>query len=145
MGTKVEQQSMRISNPLYSSALSWFAALASCLILAFSLPAISTANEADIVDVKIFKTGRDKFRIDATVKHADTGWDHYSNKFEVLDTEGNLLVTRVLHHPHVDEQPFTRSLTLEIARDIEEVVVRAGDSVHETGGAEITIAVPHDG
>ena len=135
----------RASALLKACKKGWLAVLFSCIAFGFGLPSISTADEADVVDVKIFKTGRDKFRIDATVKHADTGWDHYSNKFEVLDTEGNLLGTRVLHHPHVNEQPFTRSVTLEIPKSVTSVVVRAGDSVHELGGAEITIAVPHDG
>lgn len=117
--------------------------LLACFILVFGFSATGTTGEADIVGVKIFKTGRDKFRIDASVRHADTGWDHYSNKFEVLDTDGNVLGTRVLHHPHVNEQPFTRSLTLEIPKSITQVVVRAGDSQHEFGGAETTIEVPH--
>lgn len=117
--------------------------LLTCLALTFGMGGTTTAGEADVVDVKIIKTGRDKFRIDASVKHADTGWDHYANKFEVLDTDGNILGTRVLHHPHVNEQPFTRSLTLDIPKSITRVVIRAGDSVHEEGGVEQTIDVPH--
>ncbi len=111
--------------------------------LVFGFSASGSAGEADIVDVKIFKSGQEKFRIDASVLHADTGWDHYANKFEVLDTEGNILGTRVLHHPHVNEQPFTRSLTLTIPKSVTRVVVRAGDSQHDTGGKETTIDVPH--
>ena len=145
METKVKNPFISKDTTLRSSAATWIATLATCMALNFGLPALSSADEADVVDVKIVKTGEENFRIDATVKHADTGWDHYSNKFEVLDGDGNLLGTRVLHHPHVNEQPFTRSLTLEIPQAVTEVVVRAGDSVHETGGAEITIAVPHDG
>ena len=102
-----------------------------------------TAGEADVVNVTIKKVGSIKFRIDATLAHADTGWDHYANKWDVLDQDGNLLGTRVLHHPHVEEQPFTRSLTLEIPKNITTVVIRAGDSVHEDGGKEMTIDVPH--
>jgi len=103
----------------------------------------SYAGEADVVGVNISKTGRGKFRIDVSVRHADTGWDHYANKWEVLDSEGNLLGTRVLHHPHVNEQPFTRSLSIEIPESIKSVVIRAADSEHELGGAEKTIEVPH--
>ena len=106
-----------------------------------ALPA--TAGEADVVKATIKKVGSIKFRIDATLAHADTGWDHYANKWDVLDLDGNLLGTRVLHHPHVDEQPFTRSLTLEIPKSIAKVVIRAGDSVHEDGGKEMTLDVPH--
>ncbi len=48
--------------------------------------------------------------ISVTVAHADTGWDHYADGWEVLDDSGNVLGFRKLHHPHVEEQPFTRSL-----------------------------------
>ena len=43
--------------------------------------------------------------------HPDTGWDDYADGWRVLDMDGNELGMRVLHHPHVDEQPFTRSLS----------------------------------
>ena len=42
---------------------------------------------------------------------ADSGWDHYANRWEVLEPEGQVIATRTLLHPHVDEQPFTRSLS----------------------------------
>ncbi|MDH5799087.1 MAG: hypothetical protein OEZ19_11015, partial [Paracoccaceae bacterium] len=42
--------------------------------------------------------------------HPDTGWDHYADGWRILDMEGNELGLRVLAHPHVEEQPFTRSL-----------------------------------
>lgn len=47
---------------------------------------------------------------DVTLSHPDTGWDHYADGWRVLDMQGNELGMRVLHHPHVNEQPFTRSL-----------------------------------
>ena len=42
-----------------------------------------------------------------TVQHADTGWDHYADAWEVLAPDGTVLGTRTLLHPHTDEQPFT--------------------------------------
>jgi len=115
----------------------------SVVVLTLATTANLSAGEADVVNVTIHKIGRDKFTINATLVHADTGWDHYANRWEVLDTDANILGTRVLHHPHVDEQPFTRSLTLEIPRSVTEVIIRAGDSEHDIGGKEMTIAVPH--
>jgi len=50
-------------------------------------------------------------RFDVTLSHPDTGWDHYADGWEVLDADGNSLGLRVLVHPHVAEQPFTRSLS----------------------------------
>ncbi len=49
-------------------------------------------------------------RVSVTLSHPDTGWDHYADGWEVLDADGNSLGVRVLAHPHVNEQPFTRSL-----------------------------------
>jgi hypothetical protein len=51
-----------------------------------------------------------------------------------------VLATRILHHPHVNEQPFTRSLGgVMIPADISAVTVRAHDSVHGYGGKTLTI------
>jgi len=123
----------------------WHGIVAAMVIAVFTawLPQPVTAGEADVVKATIKKVGSIKFRIDATLAHADTGWDHYANKWEVFDLDGNLLGTRVLHHPHVEEQPFTRSLTLEIPKAVAQVIIRAGDSVHEDGGKEMTLDVPH--
>jgi len=101
-----------------------------------------SAGEADIVDVAIQALGGDRYRIDATVLHADTGWDHYANRWDVLDANGKLLGSRELLHPHVNEQPFTRSLTLTIPADVDTVTIQANDSVHELGGATMDITVP---
>lgn len=50
---------------------------------------------------------------------------------------GEVLATRVLHHPHVGEQPFTRSLSgVAIPAGIQRVRVRARDSVYGFGGRE---------
>jgi len=101
------------------------------------------AGEADVVGVKVSKTGERVYRFDVTVRHGDTGWDHYADRWEVLAPDGTVLGVRVLAHPHENEQPFTRSLSgVEIPAGMTEVRVRAGDSVHKFGGAEMTVAVP---
>ncbi len=53
----------------------------------------------------------DPARFDVTLLHDDTGWDHYADGWEILDADGNSSGFRKLHHPHVNEQPFTRSLS----------------------------------
>ncbi|WP_422065419.1 hypothetical protein [Shimia sp.] len=45
-----------------------------------------------------------------TIRHADTGWDHYADSWRVELLDGTVLGTRELLHPHEHEQPFTRSL-----------------------------------
>lgn len=111
------------------------------LMLFFSSTAF--AGEADVVGVKVRKGGDKTFTFDVTVFHRDTGWDHYANKWDVLDDKGQILGTRILHHPHVDEQPFTRSLSgVEIPQNIKNVQIRAHDSVHEYGGIVVTVHLP---
>jgi len=97
------------------------------------------AGEADVVDVKVQHNGGNSYVIMATVKHDDTGWKHYANAWEVVDMDGNVIAKRVLHHPHVDEQPFTRSLRLTIPTGIDQVMIRAVDSVHQAGGKTLTV------
>jgi len=91
--------------------------------LCTSLPAY--ADPPEIIDVSAKKSGMG-WRFDVTLKHPDTGWDHYADGWEVLDGQGNQLGYRVLHHPHVNEQPFTRSLSSVMLPDgTREVFVRA--------------------
>jgi hypothetical protein len=100
------------------------------------------AGEADVVNVEIRSTGS-TFSFNVTVKHADEGWDHYADKWDVLAPDGTVLGTRTLYHPHVDEQPFTRGLSgVKIPDSISEVTVRAHDKVHGYGGKTITVEVP---
>jgi hypothetical protein len=99
------------------------------------------AGEADVIDARATALGGGQWRIEATIRHADTGWDHYANAFEILGPDGAVLGTRVLHHPHVEEQPFTRSHTVAIPAEVTTITIRAVDSVHATGGAEVTITL----
>ena len=101
------------------------------------------AGEADVVDVQVRKGSDGTFAFNVTVQHADTGWDHYADKWEVLGPDGKVLGTRVLFHPHVEEQPFTRGLTgVNIPATVTEVTVRAHDKVHQWGGKTMTVKLP---
>lgn len=46
-----------------------------------------------------------------TLTHEEAGWDDYADGWRVESDAGEVLGTRVLAHPHVNEQPFTRSLS----------------------------------
>ena len=100
------------------------------------------AGEADVLAVEV-TAAAEGWRITATVRHADAGWEHYADRFEVTTPAGVILAVRTLHHPHVDEQPFTRSLSgVVVPEGLERVVVRARDSVHGYGGETVTVALP---
>lgn len=100
------------------------------------------AGDANVVDATATALGDGRYRIDATVRHDDEGWDHYANRWDVLAPDGAVLGSRELLHPHVDEQPFTRSLTLDIPAGIERVVLRANDSVHGADGETFELDLP---
>ena len=114
------------------------------IVLALCGSVSGFCGEADILGVEVKATGDGSFHFDVTVRHADIGWDHYADKWDVLAPDGTVVGTRTLHHPHVDEQPFTRSLSgVKIPADHTEVTVRAHDSVHAYGGRTITVELPH--
>lgn len=105
--------------------------------------ATAAAGEADVIGAELVPEGGDRYRVTVTVRHADTGWDHYADAWQVLAPDGTVLATRELLHPHETEQPFRRSLSgVVVPAGIRRVVVRARDSVHGFGGAEVTVRVP---
>jgi hypothetical protein len=108
------------------------------LLLGLVVPWAASAGEADVISVDAARSADGNWRFEVTVRHDDTGWDHYADKWEVLGPDGKVLATRVLAHPHVGEQPFTRSLSgVEIPQGMKRVRVRAHDSVHGYGGSEL--------
>ncbi len=110
------------------------------LALAVLAPFAALAGEADVVGATARQTGGGAWTVSATIRHADAGWDHYADGFDVLGEDGILLGTRPLLHPHETEQPFTRSLTgLRIPDRVQRITVRAHDKVHGHGGAEISL------
>ncbi len=95
-----------------------------CLLALFS--SVCMASDAKIVKVNIEKTPAQKFNISVTLEHSDEGWEHFANAWRIYSPEGELIGERVLHHPHVDEQPFTRTLLgLSIPAELSEVLVVA--------------------
>ena len=69
------------------------------------------AHAADpVIEQATEEPSGDTWRFSVTISHPDTGWEHYADGWRVLDMAGNELGLRVLAHPHVNEQPFTRSL-----------------------------------
>ena len=99
------------------------------LVLAL-IAAPALAQEPVIQKVLTSQSGDGTWRFDVTILHPDEGWHHYADGWRVLDMDGNELGMRVLYHPHVDEQPFTRSLGgVAIPEGASQVQVQARCSV----------------
>lgn len=92
------------------------------------------ADNATILAASFRNMGNGLWSVKVTLKHGDTGWDHYADNWRVVDGEGNIIGDRVLHHPHVNEQPFTRELSgVKIPEGITTVYIEAHDKMHGWG------------
>ena len=112
--------------------------LASSLVLLIAGGA-SHAGPADVVSASA-ECSASICTFVVTVRHDDEGWSHYANAWEILTPEGSVLATRVLRHPHVGEQPFTRELRgVKVPAALTSVRIRARDSVHGIGGREVVV------
>lgn len=103
----------------------------------------ANAGEADVVKVGVAQEGGGAFRFRVTVRHHDEGWDHYADAWDVIGADGTIYATRVLAHPHENEQPFTRNKSgISIPDGVKIVTVRAHDKVHGYGGKTQEVKLP---
>ena len=108
------------------------------IILMFSAQVV--ASGADVIDAEVKRGNDDSFTINVTVQHADEGWNHYADHWLILDKNEQLIAARKLMHPHVKEQPFTRSLSyIQIPDDVTEITIRAHCSIDDYSGKNLTI------
>ena len=120
-------------------ATEWLVAIV-CLLL--SPAGFAAAGEAAVISASARCDATSQCEIIVTLEHADEGWRHYADRWDVLDPEGEVLATRVLRHPHVQEQPFTRSLRgVQLPARLTHVSIRGHDSVHGDGAAEQRVEI----
>lgn len=104
---------------------------------------LTWAGEVDVENVRVSRNPDQSYTFDVTLQHSDQGLEHYADRWDVLDESGNVLASRVLQHPHVHEQPFTRSLYgVTIPSTVTKVIIRGHDSVHGYGGQNFTVILP---
>lgn len=100
----------------------------------------SQAGEVQIIDVRAHQSKDEVWHFTVTLKHADTGWDHYANEWQVIAPDNKILATRTLYHPHVNEQPFARSISgVSVPASMTSVRVIAKDTVHGLAKAAIRV------
>ena len=114
------------------------------LVTGLFIASQAQAGDVEIVKVSMRASANGQWQANVTLNHADTGWEHYADAWRIVTEEGKLLGTRVLYHPHVNEQPFTRSLSLNIPADISVVLVEAHDKVHGWAKQRVRIDLGKD-
>jgi len=100
------------------------------LLFLTALPLSVIANEVRIVEVKLDQRGYE-WSATVTLEHEDTGWKHYADAWRFVTADGKEFARRTLYHPHVNEQPFARSLSgIVIPKGTKFFYVEAHDTVH---------------
>lgn len=103
------------------------------------LPSAAAADPAK-VEGSNFRASGDTWTVSVTLSHGDTGWDDYADGWRIEDADGTILGERPLAHPHVNEQPFTRSTSgVAIPQGTKTVFIRTRTNVE--GWAENTTEV----
>jgi hypothetical protein len=105
------------------------------------------AANADVLFVRAVRAADGTWAFHVTVEHPDTGWEDYADGWDVVTPDGEVLkpsaddpFTRLLLHPHENEQPFTRSQSrIVIPEGVTQVRVRAHDLVDGYGGREVAV------
>ena len=113
------------------------------------LPTSSSERVADanVLYVEAVRTPDGSWTFHVTVEHPDIGWDDYVDGWDIVTPAGTVIkpdpdspFTRLLLHPHTDEQPFTRSQSgIVIPSDVTQVLVRAHDLIDGYGGREVLV------
>ena len=97
------------------------------------------ADDASIEAVKVRNDGA-TWTFSVTLRHDDTGWDDHADGWRVVGADGTELGLRILVHPHVNEQPFTRSQTgITIPEGVTQVFVEARTNTEGWGAVRFPV------
>jgi hypothetical protein len=92
---------------------------------------VANANNVTILAAAIFHQSHGEYLVNVKLQHQDNGWEHYADEWRLVDAQGNILGSRVLLHPHVEEQPFTRALSnVKLDDSLGTIYVEAHDKEH---------------
>lgn len=108
--------------------------------------------DADVLFVRAGWDPAGHWTFSVQVEHPDTGWEDYADGWDVVTPDGTVLkpdpsspFTRLLLHPHVGEQPFTRSQSgIIVPEGVSQVTVRAHDLIHGFGGRQVLVDLTQD-
>ena len=84
------------------------------------------------VEARVVKTNA--WRFDVTLSSTYDTPRRYADAWRVLDTDDKELGIRILGHDHANEQPFTRSATIEVPENTSTVFIEGRDQVNGWSG-----------
>jgi len=98
----------------------------------------------EVLAVKTGPRNDESMRFDVTLSSTYDSPERYADAWRVLDRDGNELGIRILGHDHANEQPFTRSGTVEIPTGTYKVFVEGRDQANGWSGQrfEVELKLP---
>jgi len=112
------------------------------IVFFFLLTSPAAADPAVVQNVSVQRSDG-TFTFNVTIRHSDTGWEDYADSWRIKDMDGNILGQRALAHPHVNEQPLTRSLSgVRIPDGVDRVLIEAHDTVNGWASGEKVVILP---
>ena len=108
---------------------------------------VQSTADADVTNVFAREESDGLWTFHVSVKHKDVNWYDFADGWDVVLPDGSPVkpdpfgqFTRHIRHPHVHEQPFTRTQKeISIPKDVDRVRVRAHDKKHGWGGKEVEV------
>lgn len=112
------------------------------VLLLLSTAGVGAYAGKPVVEYVEMEKGAGGWTVSVTVRHGDTGWDHYADAWRIVGPDNMVIGTRTLYHPHETEQPFTRNLSgVVIPPAVTMIEIQAHDKVHGWGsGVRVDIA-----
>jgi len=108
---------------------------------------VKTIGDANVTEVFAREDSDGTWTFHVSVTHKDVNWYDYADGWDVVLPDGTALksdhfslYTHHLRHPHVEEQPFTRTQKgIIIPEGVDKVLIRAHDKKDGWGGEEISV------
>ncbi len=108
---------------------------------------VKTVGDANVTNVFAREEQDGTWTFHVSVEHEDVNWYDYADGWDIVLPDGTALkpdpfgqYTRHVRHPHVEEQPFTRTQKeIEIPEGVDRVRVRAHDKKDGWGGKEVEV------
>ena len=98
----------------------------------------------EVTAVEVVPVEGEGFRFNVTLSSPYDSPARYADAWRVLDGQGNEIAVRILGHDHANEQPFTRSKTIDLPKQTSTVFVEGRDKANGWSGQRYKVELPQD-